>query len=181
MQAQSVQSRRPEGASRVADTSGLSGRGWLLLILIGATLFAVTILRIDRFVLAENQRDAPATARILVAALGEGEIDGSAAVPPRRLRQLLLDERFVRQLPDHRWLDDGHVLLRFGYLFQLVDGAPLVDGEAVLCWPWRVGRTGRRAFLCPPEGETFAHSNAAGWSGLESRPALDRSGWSRID
>lgn len=165
------ESPRPAARGTVARRTGLSARGWLLLGLIGATVFAVTILRIDRFVLAENHRDAPSTARVLLAGLRDSEADTLAA--------LLADERLARQLADHRLLEDGRLLLRFGYLFQLVrDERGEVTG--VVAWPRRHGRSGARAFHVTVAGDVHDHPNAAGaWSGAGAPPDLDADGWLR--
>ena len=172
MQAQSVPIPAQDGAPVFPRRSGLSVRGWVLLGLIGATLFGVTILRLDRFVLAENHRDAPATAHILVRGLQERGAQSFG--------ELLQEETLRRRLVDHRLLDEGRVLLRFGYLFQLVDGPESGSGRAILAWPWRFGRSGRRAFLCPLEGGTLAHENRAGWSGLDLRPDVRADGWREL-
>lgn len=177
MSSKSLPTPAPKGAeSRTpnlapASGSGLSRRGTLLLSLIGLTVFTVTILRIDRFVLAENHRDAPITGRILTRGLEESEIG--------TLASLLQDERLSRQLVDHRLHQDGRVLERFGYLFRLTENTPLCDGAAFLAWPVQAGRTGRNVFLMSLAGETWMHPNEnLEWSGLAVTPDPSVRGWS---
>lgn len=181
MEANSLRSRTPDPRvlGRSANPSGVSRRGRLLLVLIGLAVLAVTVLRLDGFVLAENHRDAPHTARLLQRALvARAEGDGAPSVEAADFDGLFEDALTRRQLSDHRLHEGGEVLERFGYLFRRIDTSPWSRSRGILAWPVRAGRSGQKAFFLEYGGKVWSHPNAAGhWSGLEARPDLSAPGW----
>ena len=95
----------------------------------------------------------------------------------------------ARRLEDAELLDDGRLLRRHGYLFDLV----VRDGEPILrAWPWCYGETGLGAFCYVLGTGVVGHPNEEPrWCGPGSAPpipnsapsakaALASSGWLRM-
>jgi hypothetical protein len=145
-----------------------------VLLAVAVVVLLVSLPRLREFALRENEADA----RTLVARLGElcarETHAGSLAQALEREPQL------VARLDDAEWLDQGRVLRRHGYLFELdASRRP----ARVLAWPWEHGRTGLRAFRWEA-GVLQIHSNRAGaWSGAQAPPLEDASGdgWRPVD
>lgn len=170
-------------AARPATCFGLSPSGLASLAAVLAVLLVVSLPRLQGLARLENEGDACATAELLVRSLAELE----GAAPGARFRALAEQADLQRALADGEWLEDGRLLRRHGYLFELcappaplqaaglslaLAGAPLSHspGFAVRAWPWS-GETGRTAFVASACGTVLAHTNAElGWSGLERRP-----------
>lgn len=134
--------------------------------------------------LRQNELDALRTLAALSAPL-----HGTAQAGPRpaTLGQLLAGHPgLLRRLSDAELLDEGRLLRRHGYLFDLAPAhGPGKAAEPVLrAWPWSYGRTGLGAFLLERPGEVLGHPNrGSSWSGLAAppRPIPGRlEGWRRL-
>jgi hypothetical protein len=125
----------------------------------------VTLPRLRSLAIHENEIDALRTLGVL-----GGEVFASESAPPDRLGQLFTpDSGLERRLADTRVLEDGRLLLRYGYLFELVGGQ---GGRGVRAWPVEHGRTGHGAFWLDAERGLHGSSNReARWSGVERPPA----------
>lgn len=155
--------------------SGLSRLALASLVAVGCVLVLVSLPELAGFALRENERDAVATARALASALGK---DPSESLD---LRALVESARLARQMEDAEFLEDGRLLRRHGYLFELVELdspiqrasllPPTAPMRAVRAWPWEEGRTGSAALIALEDGALFGHPNATDlFDGLERRP-----------
>jgi hypothetical protein len=142
--------------SRVSLEGTTEGRGlsWsdvLTLGVIGLVVVLVSLPRLRRFALRENETDALRALR----ALSAHGAPGASALPR-------LDDLEV--LP-------GGVLRRHGYLF---DRAEDEDGGAVWrAWPWEYGRTGLGAFAAVSKGLLLGYPNPDGlYDGLDQPPPV---------
>jgi hypothetical protein len=168
-------------AAAAASEVRAGGLAWTdrwMLIAIGLVVVLVTLPRLRRFALRDNELDAMRMLRALAAQpampLARGEQRTLAALLAR-------DTGLQKRLDDLEFLSDGRVR-RHGYLFDLC----VTDaGQARLrAWPWRHAQTGLGAFVWTPETGLLGHGNADGrFSGPERAPepgtraALD---WLRI-
>jgi cytochrome c-type biogenesis protein CcmH/NrfG len=143
-----------------------------------AVVLLVSLPRLRDFALRENESDA----RQLVQRLAELVADPApASATPTAGELLQARPQLRRELNDLELLEGGRTLRRHGYLFQVV---PAVSGPApaVRAWPWKHGRTGRRAFLAVPGQGLFASANQGGhWTGEAPPPTSpDEGDWARV-
>jgi hypothetical protein len=156
----------------VEEKRGLTFVDTATLALIAIVVVLVSLPRLRRFALRENETDAIAMLRVLAVdavanreALAEGGLSALlAASTHHRVR-----------LEDVEVLGDGR-LRRHGYVFESVRGA---EGRSVLlAWPWEHGRTGLAAFATEPGGLVFGLPNGDGRiSGLDHPPDLPARGF----
>ena len=85
------------------------------------------------------------------------------------------DEVLLRRLPDTCLLDEGRLIFRHGYLFDLVrdeSGVP-----RLIAWPFSYGETGLGVFCATPGGEILGNPNdGARFSGPTRPLTLDAPG-----
>ncbi len=144
---------------------GLVRGPWLLLVAVGLVVVLVSLPLLRGLALKENELDAIQTMNLL------GREVFAAEAEPRTLGELVqTDERLLRRLPDTCLMEDGRLLFRHGYLFELVrppEGAP-----GLYAWPFAYGETGLGAFHATSAGELLGHPNQeARWSGPTRNPA----------
>lgn len=144
------------GEPVVLGKRGISFVGAATLALIAIVVVLVSLPRLRRFALRENEVDAIAMLRILAAdALAHREALGAGGLSA--LLAASTDHRV--RLEDVEVLGDGR-LRRHGYVFEAVRG---VDGRRVLlAWPWEHGRTGLGAFAVEPGGPVLGLPNEDG-------------------
>ena len=143
---------------------GLATIDYLTLFLIGLVVVLVSLPRLRRFALRENELDAIALLQDLGADMAEfgqglpaGGIAGLLAANPRH------ENRFE----DLEVLPDG-ALRRHGYLFDAQETHP---GQWVLRgWPWEHGHTGLGAFVYSPALGLLGNENASGACDGPNRP-----------
>lgn len=147
----------------------------ITLFAVGLVVLLVSLPRLRAFALRENQGDASS----LVVRLGELLDTSVEAAELPRVRDLVEDdERFAARLGDAEFLDEGRLLRRHGYLFEVV---PAESGPSsseartawrVRAWPWEHGRSGLASFLWLPGRGLARHANVRGqWSGPDQAPA----------
>lgn len=144
--------------------------GILLLVVL------VTLPRLRSLAIHENEMDALRTLGVL-----GGEVFAAESAAPDRLGALFTPESGLeRRLADTRVLEDGRLLVRYGYLFELVDDR---TGRGVRAWPVEHGRTGQGAFWLDAERGLHGSSNReARWSGVERPPApADVRAWNPLE
>ncbi|MFN0007535.1 MAG: hypothetical protein ACKVXR_06460 [Planctomycetota bacterium] len=135
------------------------------LALIAIVVVLVSLPRLRRFALRENETDAIAMLRILAV----DAIANREALDAGGLSALLAASTGHRvRLEDVEVLDDGR-LRRHGYVFESVRDAE--DRPVLLAWPWDHGRTGVAAFAVEPGGPVLGLPNGDGrFTGLASPP-----------
>jgi len=140
----------------------------LSLASVGVLLFLVSVPRVHRLAVQDNQRDAQSAVRALYQAVSTA----SAVATPQELAAGL-EER----LRDVKLHEEHGLIQRHGYLFEVAPGSGL--GDVVRAWPVSHGDTGAAAYLMDPDGTLRVHANpAALWSGpLSSRPTGQEPGW----
>lgn len=161
--------------AKVAEKRGLSLADTATLALIAIVVVLVSLPRLRRFALRENETDAIAMLRILAV----DAIANREALLAGGLSALLATSTGHRvRLEDIEVLDDGR-LRRHGYVFESVCDA---EGRPVLiAWPWDHGRTGVAAFAVEPGGPVFGLPNGDGrFSGLSSPPRDKTDPWRLI-
>lgn len=148
----------------------------LTLCAVAVVVLLVSLPRLQDLAVRENEGDA----RWLTERLGEigGRLEGA----PQDIRGLLeAQPTLTRLLDDAEYLEDGRLLRRHGYLFEVAGGAGTGCGlSAVRAWPWRYERTGRQAYLWRCGEPLRANANAHGrWSGPQRPPefAALADGW----
>ncbi|MSR61872.1 MAG: hypothetical protein EXS08_05450 [Planctomycetes bacterium] len=163
----------PLDRTTAAPPRGLSLSGALALCAIAAVLVVVSIPRLCGMAQQENEVDACATARQLASAL---RTYGEERAPT--LSDLLRMPELVGLRADAELLEQGRLLRRHGYLFELSPLTPSVAfmavpltpfaapagssaaHHAVRAWPWEHGSTGRASFMATDSGATLMHANA---------------------
>jgi len=146
---------------RAADAATLAAVAGVVLL--------VSLPRLRDFALRENESDARQLVRRLVQLV---EDPAAADGTPTAGELLRARPRLARELNDLEVLEGGRTLRRHGYLFEVV---PAAGGSpaAVRAWPWKHGRTGRRAYLAVPGEGLYAHQNPEGrWTGERRPPPL---------
>ncbi|MBI5431939.1 MAG: hypothetical protein HZA52_03805 [Planctomycetes bacterium] len=140
---------------------------YLTLVAIAAVVVVISLPRLREFALRENENDA----RVLLGRLAS-TLEVHAAERPAQVADLVAaGDGLAQWMTDAEYLDDGRLLRRHGYLFDVVRG----PGEclAVRAWPWRAGRTGSRVFVDFVGAAPLVHPNAgARWSGPTGAPEL---------
>lgn len=133
-----------------------------VLLAVGVVVLLVSLPRLREFAVRENESDA----RALITRLGELAAQGP---PPRSLAETLERAPVLSQrLEDVTWIEQGTLLRRHGYLFELVsDGA----GARISAWPWEHRRTGCSAFRWSAAGVEMHPNLDGGWSGPGRRPS----------
>lgn len=150
---------------RVEARRALSFVDHLTLLLIGLVVVLVSLPRLRRFALHENEIDAIRTLRVL----GIDAVDHPDALTTGDLGALLAASATHQvRLEDVELLAGGR-LRRHGYLF---DALRVPSGSWVLrAWPWQHGRTGLGAFALGPGVDLLGTQNTAGrYSGPERPP-----------
>jgi hypothetical protein len=145
----------------------------LTLVAVGVVVLLVSLPRLREFALDENEGDA----RRLVAHLGEllsspVHAADEPAADPANVEQLIHGSReLARQLDDAEYLDQGRLLRRHGYLFELTPRASPGSVTGVRAWPWHYRQTGLSAFAWTPDAGLQGHANDGGrWSGPQQPP-----------
>ncbi|HVS18200.1 MAG TPA: hypothetical protein VMT18_06340 [Planctomycetota bacterium] len=170
-----MQGKRRARAGRLGTLDALTLGAVALVVLL------VSLPRLQDLAVRENEGDA----RWLSERLAElsGEVPGAA----RDIRGLLERQpNLTRLLDDAEYLENGRLLRRHGYLFELVargEDAGECAVAGVRAWPWRYERTGRRAYLWRCGEPVRAHANDGGrWSGPERPPDLASgdAGWQAL-
>lgn len=136
----------------------------------------VTLPRLRSLAIHENEIDALRTLGVL-----GGQVFAAESAVPDRLGDLFTaDSGLERRLADTRVLEDGRVLLRYGYLFELVESDA---GRGVRAWPVELGRTGQGAFWLDAQlGLTGTPNREERWSGIDRRPsASDTRNWTALE
>lgn len=138
----------------------------MTLFAVVAVVVLVSLPRLRDFALHENETDAVSLTRTLSRA-----IEGQGPERPATIGQLLTsDEDLQRRLLDADLLEEGRLLRRHGYLFDLCELE--AGGVAVRAWPWNYGQTGLGAFVVLPDGRGLGHANEdRAWSGPDSPPS----------
>jgi len=173
---------------------GLTPAGFASLAAVLAVFLVVSLPRLQGLARLENESDACATAELFVRTLAA--LDETA--PGAHFRTLAERADLGRALTDGEWLEEGRLLRRHGYLFELCPPPAALQAAglslaltaalparaprfAVRTWPWSAD-TGRSVFVASECGAVLAHANDDGrWRGLERRPeARELSGWRRL-
>ena len=155
--------------------AGLILADWLTLSAIVVVVLVVSLPRLHCLALHQNERDAMQALRLFGGNLHAMERD--LTLPT------LLEENgeLEHRLDDIETLEDGRLLRRHGYLFDLTrdeNGAPQIRA-----WPWSSGETGLGAFIYTADG-LQGHPNGEGhWSGPEAAPVWtpSDSNWRRVE
>ena len=158
------------GALRLADVG--------VLVAVGLVVLLVSLPRLREFALRENETDAAS----LVARLGRLCASSVRAAERGDVRDLIAsDLTLERQLDDAEFLEDGALLRRHGYLFEILDRDSAGSaGARVRAWPWQCRKTGTAAFAWTDAQVLVGHSNSDGaFSGLAARPVVtdQAAGW----
>ena len=154
-------SKAPDAAARAR---GLSPVDLAVLALIGIVVVLVSLPRLRRFALHENQTDAIRTLRSLAEeALAHEEL----SVPGGLARLLDAAPARRKRLEDLEVLPDGRLRLH-GYVFDWAEGDE--GASAIVAWPWEHGRTGVAVFAVEPGGPVYGLANADGRYGGPRRP-----------
>ena len=158
---------RAEGAARAIGRQALSFSDYSALFLIGLVVVLVSLPRLRRLALRENERDAIG----LLRALGPAAEDDSEALAAGGLAGLLAANATHQNRFEDLELLDGGRLRRHGYLFDAVE---LDSGQwALRGWPWEHARTGLGAFVFTSQRGLIGSPNSDGrWDGPERPPAL---------
>jgi hypothetical protein len=156
---------------------GLTAADYLTLFLIGLVVVLVSLPRLRRFALRENELDAIA----LLAALGDDMGEFGAGLRAGGIAGLLAaNERHEHRFEDLELLPGG-LLRRHGYLFDAQETLP---GQWVLRgWPWSYGRTGLGTFAFSSAQGLIGNANSDGRCDGPARPpegaeaAAGQGGW----
>ena len=167
----------PVVASAADGKRGLSTADHVTLFAIGLVVLLVSLPRLRRFAIRENETDAIHALRILSSdALEHGEVLSAGGLGAL----LAASPAHQNRLADVELLDDGR-LRRHGYLFDAVESAP---GRWTLrAWPWEHGRTGLGAFRAR-DGALAGFANRGGrYSGPASPPPAEppSEGWIALE
>ncbi len=170
---------KPEAAAAKADAAVRRGFRFIdgaVLGLIALVVVLVSLPRLRRFALRENESDAIRALRVLA----DDALADQDALRTCDLGALLAASSSHRvRLEDVEVLEGGR-LRRHGYLFGAVEQAP--GRRVLLAWPWNHGSTGLAAFAIEPGADPLGLANEDGrFSGPERPPPPDVSsgdaGW----
>jgi hypothetical protein len=139
-----------------------------LLGLIALVVVLVSMPRLRRFALRENETDAIRALRVLA----DDALADPDALRSGDLGSLLAASSSHRvRLEDVEVLDGGR-LRRHGYVFSATEVAP--GRTVLLAWPWDHGRTGLAAFAIEPGADPLGIANEDGrFSGPDRPPPPD--------
>lgn len=139
------------------------------LFAVATVVLLVSLPRLRDFALRENQGDASTLVHRLGRLL-ENSVEAGELASVQQLVEH--DPEFAHQLGDAEFLEEGRLLRRHGYLFELVPAAGEEPAFRVRAWPWEHGRSGLASFVWLPGRGVARHANAEGhWSGREQPPA----------
>lgn len=164
-QAMATAGAQPAGGERTAVRGGLTAIDYMTLFLIGLVVVLVSLPRLRRFALRENELDALA----LIEALGSDMSELGESLPEGGIAALLAaNPRHENRFEDLELLEGGE-LRRHGYVFDAVE---LAHGQwALRGWPWEHGHTGLGAFVYSPTRGLLGHANSdGGWDGPGRAP-----------
>jgi hypothetical protein len=158
---------RPGGSAAVGEKAdarrSLSIADHLTLFVIGLVVVLVSLPRLRRFAVRENENDAIQALRLLSADAADHpevlDAGGLAAL-------LAASARHQSRLEDVELLDGGR-LRRHGYLFDAVESS---GGWMLRAWPWEHGRTGLGVFVATAEGLVGSPNSEGRWSGPLAPP-----------
>ncbi|MEZ5980016.1 MAG: hypothetical protein R3F34_17635 [Planctomycetota bacterium] len=164
-----------------SETRRLATAQIALLAGVAAVLTTLTLTRLQLFAVYENERDAVALLEYV------GKQLAIPAAAPENGRFDLRSEvaraaATVGNPTDSEWLEDGRVLRRRGYLFDLVEAAD--GGWCLRAWPWERGATGVAAYAYSPKDGLLGNRNETaedGWSGPERTPGGSWANWAATD
>lgn len=150
-----------------SQATGLALVDWATLTAILVVVLVVSLPRLHSLTLHQNERDAIQAARMLGNSVFA--MDGELA-----LAEFLKDDKNLEhRLEDVEVLEQGRVLRRHGYLFDLTH---TTSGDTALrAWPWSCGETGYGAYILTAGDGLRGHPNKdSRWSGPGRAPiALD--------
>jgi hypothetical protein len=149
-----------------AAPHGLSLSDHVTLFLIGLVVILVSLPRLRRFALRENETDAAHMLRVL---WNESESQ-AVTLHPGVLGALFGPGTGLQnRSEDVEVLDDGR-LRRHGYLFDVIETSR--GGIFIGAWPWEYGRTGIGAFSIGGERGLCGNENVEGsFSGPDRPPS----------
>jgi hypothetical protein len=155
----------PEGAAVGRGTSWVR---YLTLAAIATLVVVISLPRLREFALRENEADAKA----LLTRLGSTLAVHAAERPENVAALVAKSDDMLPWLTDADYLEQGRLLRRHGYLFDVVEGGD--RHWIVRAWPWQAGRTGVRAFAERAGEAPVVHANdAARFSGPTGAPAIE--------
>ncbi len=156
---------QPASSERTTTRGGLTAVDYMTLFLIGLVVVLVSLPRLRRFALRENELDAIA----LLESLGGDMSEQAESLPAGGIAALLASSpRHENRFEDLELLAGGE-LRRHGYVFDAIEIGP---GEwALRGWPWEHGHTGLGAFVYSPARGLFGNPNTRGsWDGPGRAP-----------
>jgi hypothetical protein len=152
------------GARADSASHGLSFSDHATLFLIGLVVVLVSLPRLRRFALRENETDAAHMLRVLWS---EAETQG-VTLHPGVLGALFGPGTGLQNRSEDVEVIDGGRLRRHGYLFEVFESP---RGETYIgAWPWDYGRTGLGAYSISGEHGLLGCENSSGIFSGESRP-----------
>lgn len=147
-----------------SSSRGLALVDWATLTAILVVVLVVSLPRLHSHTLHQNERDAIQAARML------GKSVFAMESAPALAELLKEDRSLEHRLEDVEVLEQGRVLRRHGYLFDITHTAS--GATALRAWPWNCGETGYGAFILRSDGELLGHPNKESrWSGPGHAPA----------
>lgn len=148
------------------------------LVAVVAVVVIISVPRLADFARRENERDVVRLLRSVQPMLAEAQ---SSEPMPLGMQALVAHApRFRRLFDDATYLEEGTLLKRHGYLFELVqydetEAHPQRLG--VRAWPWKHGQTGFAAFWVVSDGPVWGHLNSnSSWSGPWVPPSFSHEG-----
>ncbi len=148
-----------------ASSAGLILSDWITLGAIFAVILVVSLPRLRALALHQNELDAIQATKLL------GKSVFAMETEPTLGGVLQIDSSLEHRLEDVEVLEQGSLLRRHGYLFDLTrtqTGEP-----AIRAWPWDCGETGYGAYVITKDAGLRGHPNAESlWSGPGNAPVL---------
>lgn len=148
---------------RCSTRSGLILADWITLSAIVVVVLVVSFPRLHSLALRQNERDAMQAIQLLGHSVLAQDRDMT-------LSELLADDSDLEHhLDDIEMIENGRLLRRHGYLFDLTRDEK--GSCQVRAWPWRCGETGLGAFVFTKGKGLQGHPNGKSlWSGPEGAP-----------
>jgi hypothetical protein len=152
---------------------GLARTHSIAIAAVAAVVVALTVSRLQLFAVYENERDAVTLLEYIGGQLGQPAVAATHGRYDLR-SEVARAKVHVGNPADSQWLDEGRVLRRRGYLYDLVPDQS--GGWALRAWPFRTGTTGVAAYAFTTADGLLGHTNGAGapgaanWSGPQSPP-----------